>query len=116
MSQSAATEHQRQEADNENRSNYDNDEQRKDAVREILAFGIASSLKAAVDCAVPLNGRHIRISKTTPNEIAPVLAPSTSATWLNVTRTVPFVHVIEPFAEAAERHRHFNDVGKFAFD
>ena len=61
-------------------------------------------------------GGNIRISKTPPNEIALVLVPSTSVTWLNVTRTVPFVHVIQPFAEAAERHRHFNDVGKFAFD
>jgi hypothetical protein len=34
-------------------------------------------------------GGNIRISKTPPNEIALVLVPSTSATWLNVTRTEP---------------------------
>jgi hypothetical protein len=61
-------------------------------------------------------GSNIRISKTPANEIALVLVPCASALWFDATRTVPFVHVIQPFAEAAERHRHFNDVGKFAFD
>ncbi|MGB9324240.1 MAG: hypothetical protein WCB77_27060 [Pseudolabrys sp.] len=51
---------------------------------------------AAKAAAISGSEKHER------SRIRPV--PSTSVTWLNVTRTVPFVHVIQPFAEAAERH------------
>ncbi|MGA7252100.1 MAG: hypothetical protein WBW11_02655 [Pseudolabrys sp.] len=37
--------------------------------------------------------------------------PPASALWLDVTRTVPLVHFIQPFAKSAERHRHFDNVG-----
>jgi hypothetical protein len=42
--------------------------------------------------------------------------PPASSLWLDVTRTVPLVHFIQPFAKSAERHRHFDNVGNFALD
>jgi hypothetical protein len=60
-------------------------------------------------------GGNFPIGKAPANVIA-ILMPPASVLWLDATRTVPVMHVIQSFAEATEWHGHFDDVGKFAFD
>lgn len=56
------------------------------------------------------------ISETPANEVPIIFVPSAPVMRLDAARAVPFVHRIEPFAEAAERHRHLNDVGEVSLD
>ena len=45
-----------------------------------------------------------------------IFVPSAPVVWLYATRPVPLVHFVQPFAEPAFRHGHFNDVREVAFD